>query len=218
MVSLTGFSLVGGPAYNDAEAAEEILARLDVPYLVGDAGRVPDPAVLGRFGARPAAGGSHHDGGDPRTRRLHRPHGLRRPRRRRPRRLHRLRPGLHLRQLGERARHAGVQRTRRRPGRARRQAGGAAPHRAQRTQGRRGDVQLSAQRRQYRHRGLPVGVRVAAQHLDRDEGRRLYGGPAGQHRRAARTHHPRAMPSAMARRPTCTPASPPTTMCGANAG
>lgn len=33
VVSLSGFSLVGGPAYNDAKAAEEILARLDVPYL-----------------------------------------------------------------------------------------------------------------------------------------------------------------------------------------
>jgi magnesium chelatase subunit H len=33
LVSLTGFSLVGGPAYNDAKAAEDILARLDVPYL-----------------------------------------------------------------------------------------------------------------------------------------------------------------------------------------
>ncbi len=33
VVSLTGFSLVGGPAYNDAKSAEEILARLDVPYL-----------------------------------------------------------------------------------------------------------------------------------------------------------------------------------------
>ncbi|NWG24381.1 MAG: magnesium chelatase subunit H [Pseudorhodoplanes sp.] len=33
IVSLTGFSLVGGPAYNDARAAEEILARLDVPYV-----------------------------------------------------------------------------------------------------------------------------------------------------------------------------------------
>jgi magnesium chelatase subunit H len=33
MVSLSGFSLVGGPAYNDSQAAEEILARLDVPYL-----------------------------------------------------------------------------------------------------------------------------------------------------------------------------------------
>ncbi len=33
VVSLTGFSLVGGPAYNDSKAAEEILAKLDVPYL-----------------------------------------------------------------------------------------------------------------------------------------------------------------------------------------
>ncbi len=33
VVSLTGFSLVGGPAYNDAKAAEDMLARLDVPYL-----------------------------------------------------------------------------------------------------------------------------------------------------------------------------------------
>ncbi len=33
MVSLTGFSLVGGPAYNDARSAEDMLARLDVPYL-----------------------------------------------------------------------------------------------------------------------------------------------------------------------------------------
>ena len=33
MVSLMGFSLVGGPAYNDSKAAEEILAKLDVPYV-----------------------------------------------------------------------------------------------------------------------------------------------------------------------------------------
>ncbi|HSN70885.1 MAG TPA: DUF3479 domain-containing protein, partial [Steroidobacteraceae bacterium] len=33
VLSLTGFSLVGGPAYNDSRAAEEMLARLDVPYL-----------------------------------------------------------------------------------------------------------------------------------------------------------------------------------------
>jgi magnesium chelatase subunit H len=33
LVSLTGFSLVGGPAYNDARAAEQMLARLDVPYI-----------------------------------------------------------------------------------------------------------------------------------------------------------------------------------------
>ena len=33
LVSLTGFSLVGGPAYNEAKAAEEVLAQLDVPYI-----------------------------------------------------------------------------------------------------------------------------------------------------------------------------------------
>jgi magnesium chelatase subunit H len=33
VVSLTGFSLVGGPAYNDAAAAETTLAALDVPYI-----------------------------------------------------------------------------------------------------------------------------------------------------------------------------------------
>jgi magnesium chelatase subunit H len=37
VVSLTGFSLVGGPAYNDARAAEEMLARLDVPYVAAHA-------------------------------------------------------------------------------------------------------------------------------------------------------------------------------------
>jgi len=33
LVSLTGFSLVGGPAYNDAKAAQAALKQLDVPYL-----------------------------------------------------------------------------------------------------------------------------------------------------------------------------------------
>ncbi len=33
LLSLTAFSLVGGPAYNDNKAAEEILGRLDVPYF-----------------------------------------------------------------------------------------------------------------------------------------------------------------------------------------
>ena len=36
VVSLTGFSLVGGPAYNDAKAAEEVLAKLDVPYVAAN--------------------------------------------------------------------------------------------------------------------------------------------------------------------------------------
>jgi magnesium chelatase subunit H len=33
VINLTGFSLVGGPAYSDAKAAEEILTRLDRPYI-----------------------------------------------------------------------------------------------------------------------------------------------------------------------------------------
>ena len=33
VVSLTGFSLVGGPAYNDSKSAEDMLATLDVPYV-----------------------------------------------------------------------------------------------------------------------------------------------------------------------------------------
>ncbi len=33
LISLTGFSLVGGPAYNDSKSAVEILKRLNVPYL-----------------------------------------------------------------------------------------------------------------------------------------------------------------------------------------
>ncbi|WP_217632133.1 magnesium chelatase subunit H [Rubrimonas cliftonensis] len=37
VVSLTGFSLVGGPAYNDAAGAEAMLTRLDVPYLAAHA-------------------------------------------------------------------------------------------------------------------------------------------------------------------------------------
>ena len=33
LVSLTGFSLVGGPAYNDAAAAADVLGALDLPYV-----------------------------------------------------------------------------------------------------------------------------------------------------------------------------------------
>lgn len=33
LVSLTGFSLVGGPAYNNSEMAVEVLSALDVPYI-----------------------------------------------------------------------------------------------------------------------------------------------------------------------------------------
>ncbi|WOJ93510.1 magnesium chelatase subunit H [Congregibacter variabilis] len=37
LLSLTGFSLVGGPAYNDSKAAEAMLASLDVPYIAAHA-------------------------------------------------------------------------------------------------------------------------------------------------------------------------------------
>lgn len=33
LVSLTGFSLIGGPAYNDSAAAVEVLSDLDLPYI-----------------------------------------------------------------------------------------------------------------------------------------------------------------------------------------
>jgi magnesium chelatase subunit H len=89
VVSLTGFSLVGGPAYNDSRAAEEMLARLDVPYLsafavefqtldewrAGDQGLTPVettmmvalPEIDGAtgpmiYGGRSSAGGSDRNG------------------------------------------------------------------------------------------------------------------------------------------------------------
>jgi magnesium chelatase subunit H len=37
VVNLTGFSLVGGPAYSDAPAAREVLGHLDLPYLAAHA-------------------------------------------------------------------------------------------------------------------------------------------------------------------------------------
>jgi magnesium chelatase subunit H len=33
LVSLTGFSMVGGPAYNDSQSAQDLMAGLDVPYV-----------------------------------------------------------------------------------------------------------------------------------------------------------------------------------------
>ena len=162
LVSLTGFSLVGGPAYNDAKAAEDMLARLDVPYLAAHAGGVPDAGPVGRLRARPAAGRSDHDGRHPRARRRHRPDGLRRPRRRSRRactgcdaRLHlRAAPSAHdMHTCTERAdmlaARVGKLVDLRRSERAERKV--AAVH-----------LQLPAQRRQHRHRRLPVGVRVAA--------------------------------------------------------
>ncbi len=50
VVSLTGFSLVGGPAYNDAKAAAEVLAKLDVPYI---AAHPVEFQTLEQWGASP---------------------------------------------------------------------------------------------------------------------------------------------------------------------
>ncbi|MCU0900843.1 MAG: magnesium chelatase subunit H [Cypionkella sp.] len=48
LVSLTGFSLVGGPAYNDSPAAVAALAALDVPYV---AAHPLEFQTLGQWGA-----------------------------------------------------------------------------------------------------------------------------------------------------------------------
>ena len=37
VINLTGFSLVGGPAYSDAAAAREVLGKLDLPYIAAHA-------------------------------------------------------------------------------------------------------------------------------------------------------------------------------------
>ncbi len=37
LLSLTGFSLIGGPAYNDSSSAAEMLAELNVPYIAAHA-------------------------------------------------------------------------------------------------------------------------------------------------------------------------------------
>ncbi|MBF9029293.1 magnesium chelatase subunit H [Rhodobacterales bacterium HKCCE3408] len=51
LVSLTGFSLIGGPAYNDSDAAVGVLKGLDVPYL---AAHPIEFQTLGQWGASDA--------------------------------------------------------------------------------------------------------------------------------------------------------------------
>ncbi|MEL6585497.1 MAG: cobaltochelatase subunit CobN [Pseudomonadota bacterium] len=48
LVSLSGFSLVGGPAYNDSDAAVDVLRDLDVPYV---AAHPLEFQTLGQWGA-----------------------------------------------------------------------------------------------------------------------------------------------------------------------
>lgn len=51
MVSLTGFSLIGGPAYNDSDVAVEVLTGLDIPYL---AAHPLEFQTLGQWAVAPA--------------------------------------------------------------------------------------------------------------------------------------------------------------------
>ena len=50
LVSLTGFSLVGGPAYNDSDAAVKLLSDLNVPYV---AAQPLEFQTLGQWAASP---------------------------------------------------------------------------------------------------------------------------------------------------------------------
>ncbi|MBM7068602.1 magnesium chelatase subunit H [Actibacterium sp. 188UL27-1] len=50
LVSLTGFSLIGGPAYNDSDAAVEMLTGLDIPYI---AAHSLEFQTLGQWAASP---------------------------------------------------------------------------------------------------------------------------------------------------------------------
>jgi magnesium chelatase subunit H len=72
VLSLTGFSLVGGPAYNDAKAARGGPGDLDVPYLAAHPWS-SRPWRLAGLRPRPDAGRGDHHGRHPRARRRHRP-------------------------------------------------------------------------------------------------------------------------------------------------
>ena len=62
-----GFSLVGGPAYNDAKAAEDILAQLDVPYIAAQPLEFQTLEQWQAVGPRAVAGGIDDNGRDPRA-------------------------------------------------------------------------------------------------------------------------------------------------------
>ena len=52
LVSLSGFSLVGGPAYNDAKAAEDSAGQPRCSLSRGTARRIPDAGRMGSIRAR----------------------------------------------------------------------------------------------------------------------------------------------------------------------
>ena len=172
VVSLSGFSLVGGPAYNDAAAAEEILATLDVPYVTAQPLEFQTIEAWGASSAGLSPVESTIMVAIPELDGAGRAHRVRRPGRRcGP--LPGLRSPLPVHGSGVRAPHAGLSRARRGAGRQGRTHGPPAAHRPRRPQGGVGAVQLPAQLRSRRFGGLPFGVRLAAQHAERDEGGRL---------------------------------------------
>jgi cobalamin biosynthesis Mg chelatase CobN len=77
VVSLTGFSLVGGPAYNDAQPRPRDPRELDVPYVAAQPVEFQTLEQWERR-SRADAGRGDDDGRDPGARRRHRTDGLRR--------------------------------------------------------------------------------------------------------------------------------------------
>ena len=108
-------------------------------------GGISNRGRMGILGARSFAGGVDHHGGDPGTRRLHEPDGIRRSF-----------DGGRMREG-----HGGARGARRHARRPRRQSRRHAARLANRSQGRHRAVQFPAECGKYRHCRLPVGLRVA---------------------------------------------------------
>ena len=210
LVSLTGFSLVGGPAYNDSGAAVEALAALDVPYI---AAHPLEFQTLGDWAAsgsglgpiettmlvalpeidgatRPTVFAGRHGGG----------------------RL----PGLRAVLRGGRGAGDGaLLRADRGAGGPGGTGGDPAPQGQGRDPGRRGPVRISAERRRGRHRRLAVGIREPSEHAAPHGGRGLrrrgaagrrgaaHPGPEGQ-RRAVSGRKPTSPPTCRPRRSSAT--------------
>ncbi len=151
-------------------------------------GRVPDRQPMGLVGAGTAAGRKHHHGGDPGTRRRNQPHRVRRPCGCPRHDVHWLPPRLHLRCAGRRAGHVRLPGPRRGARRACRETRCASSQRTRRAQGGAGAVQLPAQRRQHRHRGVPRRLRKPVRDTAVAASRRLCHRRTGQRGRTARSH------------------------------
>jgi magnesium chelatase subunit H len=76
LVSLTGFSLVGGPAYNDSPAAVEMLSALDVPYIAAHPLEFQTLGQWSGLGSGPWPGRDDHADRAARDRRRDQPHRL----------------------------------------------------------------------------------------------------------------------------------------------